>query len=113
MRFEDLVEDKMQAVRRLTAFLLPNTTLTEEQVFEVAASTEFNTMKQGIIKNPGSFHFNPNKFFRSGRTDDWKEQMDAASIEAINAKTAARWGAMDAPSTNAEGGKTNFRNLAA
>ena len=113
MRFEDLVEDKMQAVRRLTAFLLPNTTLTEEQVFEVAASTEFNTMKQGIIKNPGSFHFNPNKFFRSGRTDDWKEQMDAASIEAINAKTAARWGAMDAPSTNAEGGKANFRNLAA
>ena len=113
MRFEDLVEDKMQAVRQLAGFLVPTTILSEEQVFQVAASTEFNTMKQGIIKNPGSFHFNPNKFFRSGKTDDWKEQMSASCIDAINAKTEAQWGAPDAPGTNAAGGNGNFRNLAA
>lgn len=113
MRFEDLVEDKMQAVRRLASFLLPSTSLTEEQVFQVAAATEFNTMKQGIINNPGSFHFNPDKFFRSGRTDDWKEQLTAESVAAINAKTAAKWGAPEARAPKATAGKANFRNLAA
>ena len=118
MRFEDLVEDKMNSVRRLTAFLLPNVSLTEEQTFIVAASTEFNTMKQCIIKNPGSFHFNPEKFFRSGRTNDWKEQLPAACIAAINLKTAHKWGAADAmfPGAREQSvacSKVNFRNLAA
>ena len=48
-------------------------------------------MKKEIIQNPGSFHFNPNTFFRSGKTDDWKEELSAEAILKIDAKTAEIW----------------------
>ena len=115
VRFEDLVEDKMNSVKTLAGFLVPDCVFTEQQVFEVAASTEFNTMKESIRKNPGSFHFNPDRFFRSGKTEDWKEQLSEAAIAAINAKTAQKWGTMDAPLVTNEGQEPayGFANLAA
>lgn len=113
LRFEDLVMNKMRAVRQLTDFLLPSAMLTLEQAYAVAASTQFNTMKEGLLKNPGSFHFNPNQFFRSGRTDDWKEQLSPACIEAINAKTGAKWGSPEATVPKGPRQPTMFRNLAA
>ena len=105
----------MNSVKALAGFLVPDCVFTEQQVFEVAASTEFNTMKESIRNNPGSFHFNPDRFFRSGKTEDWKEQLSEADIAAINAKTAQQWGAMDAPRVSNVGqGPTNgFANLAA
>ena len=62
----------------------------------MALSTEFNTMKESIRKKPGSFHFNPDRFFRSGKTQDWKAQLPVEAIALINAKTAEKWGAPEA-----------------
>ena len=95
VRFEDLVEDKLNAVQTLSAFLL-GTALNEEDTLAVALSTEFNTMKEAIRKKPGSFHFNPDRFFRSGKTEDWKAQLPLEAIAMINAKTAEKWGSAEA-----------------
>lgn len=98
LRFEDLVKRKIRSVRTLSRFLLGRIP-THDQVRAIADSTEFNTMKAAIQQNPGSFHFNPNRFFRSGRTDDWAEQLSAKDIARIDAKTQQVWGALDAPAT--------------
>lgn len=95
VRFEDLVEDKLNAVQTLSTFLLGGA-LDEQDTMAVALSTEFKTMKEAIRKKPGSFHFNPDRFFRSGKTEDWKAQMPAEAIALINAKTAEKWGAAEA-----------------
>ena len=95
VRFEDLVEDKLNAVQTLSTFLLGGA-LNEQDTLAVALSTEFNTMKEAIRKKPGSFHFNPDRFFRSGKTEDWKAQLPAAAIALINAKTAEKWGSAEA-----------------
>ena len=95
VRFEDLVEDKLNAVANLSTFLLGKP-LSARDMAAVADSTEFNTMKEAIRKKPGSFHFNPDRFFRSGKTQDWKSQLPVEAIAMINAKTAEKWGAAEA-----------------
>jgi len=85
----------LNAVQTLSTFLL-GAALNEEDTLEVALSTEFNTMKEAIRKKPGSFHFNPDRFFRSGKTQDWKSQLPLEAIAMINAKTAEKWGAAEA-----------------
>jgi len=97
LRYEDLVENKLLAIRRLEQALFGQTVLTAEQQDHIAASTEFNTMKQSILKNPGTFHFNAERFFRSGRTDDWKEQLTLQHIAAIDRKTLRDWEGLSAP----------------
>ena len=64
LRYEDLVEDKLASVRRIAAFLAPGRPLPEDRVREIAASTDFQTMKQEMTDKPRSFHFNPKVFFR-------------------------------------------------
>jgi hypothetical protein len=49
-------------------------------------------MKNKISENPGSFHFNVNTFFRSGKTEDWKTKLSYENIAAIDKKTAVLWG---------------------
>lgn len=90
-RFEELVMNKYDCAKALVEFLLPGIAVGREEISRVAASTDFDTMKKEITENPRSFHFNPTTFFRSGRTDDWKEILSGRAIEKINAKTAARW----------------------
>ena len=97
LRYEDLVEHKVGAIRQLEQALFGAERLTDAQRNAVAAATEFNTMKQAILKNPGTFHFNAERFFRSGRTDDWKDQLTAAQVAAIDRKTLQQWGALSAP----------------
>lgn len=96
LRFEDLVERKVRSVRALSRFLLGRL-LSAEATHAVARSTEFNTMKSAIRNNPGSFHFNPDRFFRSGRTDDWAEQLSPHDIQRINTKSLLFWGDLRAP----------------
>ena len=113
VRFEDLVEDKLNAVQTLSTFLL-GAPLSEQDTMEVALSTEFNTMKEAIRKKPGSFHFNPDRFFRSGKTQDWKSQLPLEAIALINAKTAEKWGAAEAVAPLTETlGNTELTKLAA
>jgi hypothetical protein len=93
LRYEDLVEDKMAAGQVLLDFLLPGTEISTEKLFEIAASTEFNTMKKEITANPQSFHLNPKVYFRAGTTNDWEQHLSPLAQEAINAKTIELWGA--------------------
>ena len=97
LRFEDLVEHKVEAICQLEQALFGEDRLTRAQRNAVAAATEFNTMKQSILKNPGTFHFNAEHFFRSGRTDDWKDQLTTRQVAAIDRKTRQQWGALSAP----------------
>ncbi len=97
LRFEDLVEHKVEAICQLEQALFGEDRLTRAQRNAVAAATEFNTMKQSILKNPGTFHFNAEHFFRSGRTDDWKDQLTQRQVAAIDRKTRQQWGALSAP----------------
>ena len=97
MRFEDLVQDKLESVKILAQFLAPFESLSHEQATSIALSTEFDTMKASIQKNPGSFHLNPNTFFRSGKTDDWKELLPSAAIDLIDRKTRMAWGPSGEP----------------
>ena len=97
LRYEDLVEDKVNSVKRLSQFLLGHPLASPEQEAAVADSTEFNTMKNDILTNPGTFHFNANRFFRSGRTDDWKAQLTEELANCIDQKTEAQWGTLRAP----------------
>ena len=97
LRYEDLVEKKIAAIQRLERAMFGQSVLTEDQRDQVAASTEFNTMKQSILNNPGTFHFNAKQFFRSGQTDDWKEQLSPQHIAAINSKSLRDWGDLSAP----------------
>ena len=102
LRYEDLVEHKVAAIQQLERSLFGKPTLSQNQRQKVADSTEFNTMKKSILDNPGTFHFNANRFFRSGRTDDWKEQLSSDQIAAINQKTLQAWGALSAPVAETE-----------
>ncbi|MDG2425411.1 MAG: sulfotransferase domain-containing protein [Flavobacteriales bacterium] len=97
MQFENLVQDKLKSVKILSEFLAQGQSLTHDQTVAIARSTEFNTMKQGIQKNPGSFHFDPNTFFRSGKTDDWKELLPDSAVEIIDRKTKMAWGPSGQP----------------
>lgn len=92
LRYEDLVERKPEVVSRLAAHLLPAHPLPEGTVERIAASTVFDTMKRRISEKPGSFHFNPSTFFRSGRTDDWRDRLSADQIGAIDEKSVRLWG---------------------
>ncbi|MFM1745726.1 MAG: hypothetical protein RLZZ630_1663 [Bacteroidota bacterium] len=91
LRYEDLVEKKIDSARTINRFISPEVILDENALNEVAESTAFDTMKESITKNPGTFHFNPNTFFRAGKTNDWEEKLSAESIEKIDAKTAEYW----------------------
>ena len=88
--------------------------LDEQDTLAVALSTEFNTMKEAIRKKPGSFHFNPDRFFLSVKTEDWKAQLPEAAIALINAKTAEKWGSAEAIAPQAphldNGDLTKFRH---
>lgn len=90
-RFEELVQRKPDCVKAIAHFLIPGTGMVASEVQRIAEATEFTTMKKEITENPRSFHFNPNTFFRSGRTDDWHEMLSPASIARIDAKTASFW----------------------
>ncbi|MFM7725399.1 MAG: sulfotransferase domain-containing protein [Flavobacteriales bacterium] len=90
-RFEELVMNKYDCAKALAAFLLPGMEVSHEQLMHIAAATEFDTMKKEITDNPRSFHFNPNTFFRSGKTDDWKEKLSVQAIEKIDTKTVLCW----------------------
>ncbi|MFN5364920.1 MAG: sulfotransferase domain-containing protein [Bacteroidota bacterium] len=92
LRYEDLVERKMEVAQRIARFLVPDVPITREQFEAIVQSTGFETMKQGIKENPGSFHFNPDTFFRSGKTRDWEAHLSEKAVAAIDSKTRRLWG---------------------
>ena len=98
LRYEDLVERKMESAKLLTHFLLGiKNGINEEGMIEIIENTEFNKMKKSITENPGSFHFNPNTFFRSGTTYDWQEKLRPEQIYKIDIKSKLLWGHENSP----------------
>ena len=92
LRYEDLVERKETAVDAIAAHILPGCRPTDAQRTAIAASTEFSTMKQGIIEKPGTFHFDPQTFFRSGQTEGWRKHLSDSQQARIDEKSARVWG---------------------
>jgi hypothetical protein len=87
LRYEDLVDQKVRSVDAIAKHILPGHELSDEKRRTIAASTAFDTMKQGIINNPGSFHFNPETFFRSGKTEGWTSHLNDGQCARINEKS--------------------------
>lgn len=92
LRYEDLVERKIESVKFLADFLLEENTLSLDQMEQIVAATEFKTMKKEITENPQSFHFNPQTFFREGKCYDWMEKLSFEQIKKIDEKTLKVWG---------------------
>lgn len=92
LRYEDLVENKILTARIISKFLLPDVDIDQERMEKIVAATEFNTMKKEIINNPQTFHFNPETFFRKGKSDDWLEKLSKEQILRIDKKSCSIWG---------------------
>jgi hypothetical protein len=91
LTYEDLVDNKVSATRKLCRFLTGKN-IPMKNIRKIVSATNFQNMKNKISKNPGSFHFNVNTFFRSGKTEDWKTKLSLENIAAIDKKTAILWG---------------------
>jgi len=92
LRYEDLVMRKFESMNLLARFLLAKNPFSEEKMKNIIASTEFENMKHEMTVNPQSFHFNPQTFFRAGKTDDWVEKLNSDQIMRIDTKTKSKWG---------------------
>ena len=92
LRYEELVEDKMNAARLLAKFLSPHLAVPDTTLERVVAATGFDAMKQSITENPQSFHFKPDVFFRKGSTDEWRDALPTAIQDAIDEKSHRLWG---------------------
>ena len=93
LRYEDLVENKPDSIRQIAGHIRPQVPLDAPTVASIAQSTEFLQMKRSISEKPGSFHFNPETFFRSGTTRDWEKHLRPDQVDAIDRKTNERWSA--------------------
>lgn len=103
LRYEDLVLRKLDAVRCLAEFLMPDRTLPEAQLHAIAAGTEFQSMKQEMKENPRSFHFNPDVFFRQGKADGWTDQLRPDLAQRVVEKSERKWGEGQIASPNFAG----------
>lgn len=92
LRYEELVENKVEAARALARFLAPDKALDEATLERVVAATGFQSMKKELAENPQSFHFNPQVFFRRGQTDEWRYELSPELIAAIDEKSMRVWG---------------------
>ena len=90
--YEDMVEKKTETIEKLQAFLYPGRSISPENVAAIAAASEFNAMKEDITSNPRSFHLNPQLYFRSGTTDDWKQKLTPHAMRVIDEATRRHWG---------------------
>lgn len=97
--YEDMVEKKAETIQKLQAFLYPGRTISAEKTAAIAAASEFNAMKEDITANPRSFHLNPQLYFRSGTTDDWKQKLTPHAIRTIDDATHRHWGSGPAAQT--------------
>ena len=91
LRYEDLVNEKPASLERLRSFLFPDRPLSAAAAAAIVASTEFTTMKRQLSANPGSFHFDPDVFFRAGRCDNWRQHLSARAEALIMAACRRSW----------------------
>lgn len=95
LRYEDMVSRKLDALERLQRFLFPAASLDPERAIAIAASTDFQTMKRELSERPGSFHLNPQIYFRAGTTDDWRRHLSPEAEAMVTAAALQHWGGLD------------------
>ena len=95
LRYEDMVERKRATVQHLQRFLFPDAQLSEAQQEAIAQATDFEAMKQGITRNPGSFHLNPKVYFRKGTTDDWRQHLSARAQALVAEAARHHWAGLE------------------
>ena len=95
LRYEDMVERKSQSLAQLQTFLYPGKTLDPKRAEAITASTGFQSMKQALSNNPGSFHLNPQIYFRAGTTDDWRQHLSSRAEATIAAAVRQRWAGLE------------------
>ena len=103
LTYEQLVEDKLDAARQLAGFLAPGRPLPDDRARAIAAATDFDTMKQAMTANPGSFHLDPKVYFRAGTTRDWAQHLSNEAVAAIDQKTREVWGGQSLASPPLDG----------
>ena len=91
LRYEEMVLEKLQVAERLQNFLFPGNELETDKLAEIAASTDFQTMKKTISDQPGTFHLDPKIYFRAGKTDDWRRHLSTESNRLLIDTTLERW----------------------
>ena len=91
LRYEDLVDRKMDCARTLAQFIGCDATMTDKQLAKIVATTEFDKMKLEVTENPQSFHLNPKVYFRSGKSRDWEQHLSPLSVDTIDAKSKELW----------------------
>ena len=57
----------------------------------IVEATEFNRMKKEITENPQTFHFNPEKFFREGKSFGWMESLTKDQQSRICSVAKEKW----------------------
>lgn len=95
IQFEDLVDRKIESIKRISKFLFPDLSLPDKKANLIVKSTEFDRMKQEITENPQSFHFNPDKFFREGTAMGWKNSLSKAQQDRIFSGAIEKWPAIE------------------
>lgn len=92
LRYEDLVERKIASAKKISEFILSTNLPSEHDLERIVGATEFDTMKKEILENPQTFHFNPNTFFREGKTYGWMEKLTSEQISKLDQKSENSWG---------------------
>ena len=95
LRYEDMVERKADTVEKLQRFLFPSASLLADRAAEIAAATDFQTMRKGITANPGSFHLNPKLYFRAGTTDNWRQHLSPRAEALVVEAAQQQWAGME------------------
>lgn len=95
IRYEDMVEDKLNTARKLIDFLGSAYKISENELLGIIAKTEYDRMKEEITVNPQSFHLNPQSFFRQGKSYGWVDELSKKQIQKIESKTQQIWGEND------------------
>lgn len=91
LKYEDLVDDKLNAAKKLFEFICPEISITIKDLECIIEKTEFEKMKKDLKENPQSFHFNTEKFFRSGKSYGWQTELTKIQQLKIENIIKKRW----------------------
>lgn len=91
LKFEDLIDKKLDNTKRISNFLFPGKTLLDESAELIVQATEFDRMKSEIKENPQTFHFNPDKSFREGKSLGWKDSLTKEQQSRIFFGSKEKW----------------------
>lgn len=87
LRYEDLVRQPFQEVRRVASFL--GFTLSSEKIAAIVHNTSFSVMSKNDAVN-FRLPSNNGSFLRKGKVGDWKSKLTVAQSEAMDAWMAER-----------------------